>query len=209
MPPDPTAVPPPRSPLAALRRFARPLATAVVERCELCSAALAAEHQHLIEPASRRLLCACDACAVLFSDTTKYRRVPRRVRSLPGLHLDDARWAGLAVPIGLAFFFHSSAAGQVVAVYPSPAGPTEVLLDAGAWEDLVRDNPALGDMEPDVEALLVNRLGRARACLLVPIDVCYQLVGLVRARWRGLSGGDEVHEEITRFFHALEEKGHE
>jgi hypothetical protein len=58
-------------------------------------------------------------------------------------------------------------------------------------------------LEADVEALLVNRLGRGRACYLAPIDVCYHLVGLVRARWRGLSGGDDVHEEIARFFDAL------
>ena len=36
------------------------------ERCELCSAPLAHEHQHLIEPQTRRLVCACDPCALLF-----------------------------------------------------------------------------------------------------------------------------------------------
>ncbi len=66
--------------LASLRRFVRPRA-AVQERCELCDAALAAEHAHLVELASRRLVCACDACAILFDrqDAAKYRRVPRRI----------------------------------------------------------------------------------------------------------------------------------
>jgi hypothetical protein len=181
---------------------------AAVERCELCSAPLPADHAHLVEPASRQLLCACEACAILFSSQagTKYRRVPRRVRSLPDFRLTDGQWDSLLIPIGLAFFFHSSPAGKVVAIYPSPAGPTESLLDLGAWADVVRDNPVLKGMEPDTEALLVNRVGEARAYYLTPIDECYRLVGLIRARWRGLSGGTEVWEEIGRFFAALQER---
>ena len=63
----------------------RPRRAARTERCELCDAALAAEHTHLVELANRRLVCACDACAILFSgqDAGKYRRVPRRVQFLP------------------------------------------------------------------------------------------------------------------------------
>jgi len=203
---DPSASSRGRSPLAALRRFVRP--PAAVERCDLCSVALPADHQHLVEPANRQLLCACDACAILFSGRadTRYRRVPRRVRPLPDLRLTDAQWDGLLIPIGLAFFFHSSPTGKVVAVYPSPGGPTESLLDLGAWEDVVQDNPVLKEMEPDTEALLVNRVGDARAYYLAPIDQCYKLVGLIRAGWRGLSGGTEVWEEIGRFFAALAER---
>ena len=40
--------------LASLRRYVRPRAAAVRERCELCDAELAAEHSHLIEPATRQ-----------------------------------------------------------------------------------------------------------------------------------------------------------
>ena len=35
-------------------------------------------------------------------------------------------------------------------------------------------------MEPDVEALLINRVGPAREYFLAPIDECYRLVGLIR-----------------------------
>ena len=45
------------------------------------------------------------------------------------------------IPIDLAFFLYSSAAGQMVAVYPSPAGPTESLLQLEAWDDIARDHP--------------------------------------------------------------------
>ena len=61
-------------------------------------------------------------------------------------------------------------------------------------------------MEPDVEALLVNRARGARGHWLVPIDDCYALVGLIRTRWRGLTGGKDVWEEIGRFFTTLDRR---
>lgn len=203
-----------QSPFATLRRFIRPRAN--VERCELCSAAVAAAHQHLLEPLSRKLVCACDACALLFGNQGggKYRRVPRRIRSLPDFRLTDAQWESLLIPINMAFFFHSTPAEKVVALYPSPAGPTESLLGFESWEEIVGENPILQEMEPDVEALLVNRIRRGREAraqadvgyYLVPIDECYKLTGLIRAHWRGLSGGTEVWEEIERFFTSLQER---
>jgi hypothetical protein len=205
-PPIPAA-PASRGPIAALRQFARarPAAAAPEERCDLCAAPLAPEHQHLVEPAARRLLCACDACAILFDggEATKYRRVPRRVEAWPDFRLADERWAGLGIPIGLAFLFHSTPAGGPVAVYPSPAGGTEAPLAAAAWELLAEDNPALRRLAPDVEALLVNRIGTARDYYRAPIDECYRLAGLVRTHWRGLSGGAAVWGEIAAFFDRL------
>src|SRR5262249_33166577 len=53
---------------------------------------------------------------------------------LPDFRLTDAQWEGLLIPIQLAFFFHSSPAGRVIALYPSPAGPTESLLDLAIWD---------------------------------------------------------------------------
>ncbi len=196
-----------RSPFAALRRFVRPRA-APEERCELCSAALAAEHPHLVEPASRKLLCACDACAILFSDqrSAKYRRVPRRSAFLPDFRLTDVQWESLQLPIQLAFFFRHSPSGKVVALYPSPAGAMESLLSLEAWAELEADNPILRELEPDVEALLVNRVGQARLYFRAPIDECYKLAGLIRAHWRGFSGGDAVWDEIGKFFDGLKER---
>jgi hypothetical protein len=68
---------------------------------------------------------------------------------------------------------------------------------------LEKANPIVAEMEPDVEALLVNRARGAREHWLVPIDDCYDLVGLMRTRWKGLSGGKEVWQEIGRFFDQL------
>jgi hypothetical protein len=195
--------------LASLRRFARPRAPE--ERCELCSAPLGPEHDHLVELSSRRLACACEPCAILFGNqaAARYRRVRRRAQFLPDFRLADATWEGLQLPINLAFFMHSSAAGRVVAFYPSPAGATESLVALEAWQALVDDNPVLRELEPDVEALLVNRVGTAREHYQAGIDQCYKLVGLIRMHWRGFSGGPAVWEEIDRFFAGLKERsGH-
>jgi len=198
----------PRTALRSLRRFAR--RPAVQERCELCSAKLAADHAHLVELASRRLVCACEACGILFNTdgTAKYRRVPRRIQFLPAFQLSDVAWLSLDLPINLAFFLHSTAVGRVVAIYPSPGGATESLPPPDAWETLVEDNPILSDLEPDVEALLVNRLGPAHEHYRVGIDECYKLVGLVRTHWRSMSGGTEVWKEMGRFFADLKDRAH-
>jgi hypothetical protein len=195
---------------AVLRQFARRRAN--VERCEMCSRELGAEHEHLVEPASRRLICACSACAILFEGQSgkKYKRVPREVIFLRDFRLTDGQWDGLMVPIDMAFFFHSTPHGKVIALYPSPAGPTESLLTLDAWIEIVQGNPALSKMEPDVTALLVNRVGHGRGVCaeyyLVPIDECYKLVGLIRTHWHGLSGGTEVWREIGAFFAALKKR---
>lgn len=174
----------------------------------MCSAELAAEHQHLVEPASRQLSCACEACAILFSGQTgtKYKRVPRRIRALPDFELTDGQWDSLMIPIQLAFFYNSTPDNRVIALYPSPAGPTESLLALDSWNEIVADNPVLREMEADVEALLVKRVGGEREYYLVPIDECYKLVGLIRAHWRGLSGGTEVWREIGQFYDGLKKR---
>lgn len=183
-----------------------------VERCELCAADVGAEHPHLIEPASRKLLCTCNACAILFSGMgLKYKRVPRRVLALEDFHLSDGQWESLMIPISMAFFFRSTPDARVVAFYPSPAGATESLLPLETWKDLEDANPVLKEMEPDVEALLANRVGHVRGVaapeyFVLPIDECYKLVGLIRAHWRGLSGGTEVWREIENFFEQLKKK---
>jgi hypothetical protein len=207
----PTLPPPQESAFAALRQFARKRAS--VERCEMCSRELPHEHEHLVEPANRKLICSCDACAILFEgqEGTKYKRVPRRVLFLKDFQLTDGQWDGLMVPIEMAFFFKSTPHGKVIALYPSPAGPTESLLSLETWGDIEQANPVLSGMEADVMALLVNRVGHVRGAApaeyyLAPIDECYKLVGLIRTHWRGLSGGTEVWREIGAFFATLKKR---
>ncbi|MGH8274641.1 MAG: DUF5947 family protein [Gammaproteobacteria bacterium] len=193
--------------VAALQGFVGPQ-QAAVERCEVCRAEIGPEHAHLIEPESRRLLCACQACALLFDspEAKRYRRVPRTVTRLDDFELSDAEWDAFRIPINMAFFFRSSPRERIVGLYPGPAGATESLLDMAAWETLSAANPVLGELEEDVEALLVNRVQGAHEYYRVPIDRCYALVGQIRKHWHGISGGSEVQETIRSFFGNLSEE---
>jgi hypothetical protein len=124
--------------------------------------------------------------------------------------MTDAQWDSLMIPIEMVFMFRNSRLGKTIALYPSPAGAIESLLSLDTWSDIERDNPVLNDMEPDVEALLVNRVGALRGVkpefYAVPIDECYKLAGLIRMHWRGLSGGTEVWREVGTFFGELKGK---
>jgi hypothetical protein len=160
----------------------------------------------LLDMRSRKAVCSCDACGLLFADVEdgRFKLIPRDARPLPHFQMTDAEWEGLALPINLAFFFKSTPAAKVLALYPSPAGATESLLPMTSWDDLVTGNAALAEMRSDVEALLVNRVGENRKYFIAPMDACYELVGLIRMHWRGLAGGEAVWKEISAFFDKLE-----
>jgi Family of unknown function (DUF5947) len=206
------------SAFSSLRRFAQEesekaaaeAAEAVQERCELCSEPIPPEHRHLLNVSTREIICACRPCSILFdreaASEGRYRLIPDRRLFLEDFEISDAQWESLRIPVDMAFFFYSTPAERVVAFYPSPMGPTESLLKLSTWEELEESNPVLKGMERDVEALLVNRTRVARAHFLVPLAECYSLVGLIRSRWRGFSGGREVWEEIGRFFEELRER---
>ena len=204
------------SAFSSLRRFAEDESEkaveeeAALEHCDLCGEPIPPEHRHLLEVSTREMMCACRPCSILFdreaASEGRYRLVPDRRLFLEDFEMSDAQWDSLRIPVDMAFFFYSTPAERVVAFYPSPMGPTESLLKLSAWEELERRNPVLGAMDRDVEALLVNRVRGAREHFLVSIDECYSLVGLIRTRWRGLSGGREVWEEIERFFEQLRER---
>jgi hypothetical protein len=198
-----------------LRRFTRSRSSTsrAVEHCELCSAGLHHDHPHLVELATRQILCSCDACALLFDgmEKSRYKRVSRDSRYLANFEMSDGQWESLMIPINMAFLFRSSIENRIVALYPSPAGAVESLLPLDAWSEIAENNPVLHDLKPDIEALLVNRVGHAHGTreaeyYIAPIDECYKLVGLIRANWKGLSGGAEVWTEVGRFFQQLRSK---
>ncbi len=152
---------------------------------------------------TRDLQCACRPCALLFDRPAAaaghVRLVPERRLRIMDFELDDLAWEELRLPVDIAFFFRSSQAGRVVAMYPGPMGATESLLEFEAWEALETANPVLSTLEEDVEALLVDRAHGANGHWVVPIDVPYELAGLIRVQWRGLTGGKAVWQEIGRF----------
>ena len=192
------------NPFATLRRLARPQETP--RRCDLCSKALPPGHRHLLEMSNRQVACSCEHCAMRFQAVVggRFKLIPRHARALSDFRMTDAQWESLALPINLAFFFHNSSAGKMTAHYPRPAGATESLLPLTAWKSLLADNPVLAQMEPDVEALLINRMGTGHKYYLAPMDLCYELVGVIRLHWRGLSGGESVWEQLEAFFARLD-----
>jgi hypothetical protein len=196
----------PASALSVLSRIraGRPRVEPAYERCEMCGAPMAAEHGHVVNVSSRSLLCTCRPCYLLFTHDDAelaFRAVPERY--LPFADLSLPVWEELELPVGTAFLFLNSALDRVVAFYPGPAGATESELSLQAWERVVAAVPGLDALKPDVEALLVNsdpmQGGRTEA-YLVPIDVCYELVGHLRRLWRGFDGGEEVREQLDAFF---------
>ncbi|HUX68108.1 MAG TPA: DUF5947 family protein [Terriglobales bacterium] len=194
--------------MAALRRL-RPAAAAAAAaaRCELCAQPLGGGHEHVLERESGRIGCACTACALLFEGEGRaWRRLPRDSRALGGFELSAAEWAGLGIPIGLAFFWRAGG-GEGCAAYPSPGGAVRATIAPEAWAALEAAHPELGAMANEVEALLLNRMEGRQLAFVVPLDQAYRLVGLIRSAWSGWGGGPEVGRALRRYWAELEEGG--
>jgi hypothetical protein len=171
------------------------------ERCEMCAAPVADVHQHVVNVGSRQLLCTCRPCFLLFSHDQAqlaYRAVPDRYLGFPDVPAPV--WEELELPVGVAFLFLNSILGRVVAFYPGPAGATESELDLRAWDRLLEAVPGLATLQPDVEALLVRADEQHVEAFVVPVDLCYELVGHLRRLWRGFDGGQEVRDQLDAIF---------
>ena len=173
------------------------------EHCELCGAGLPGDHRHLIDLDDRRLLCACETCWSVRSGEANFRPAGVRVEWLDDFDLPDEAWASFSIPVGLAFFMRTGDPDRIVAFYPSPAGATESEIDSGSWERVRKLNPALERLEPDSEALIVDRMSGDHHHAIVPIDECYRLVGMIKTSWEGISGGTGPADAIGRFFAEL------
>jgi hypothetical protein len=190
--------------LRRLRPAEAPVARpAAEEQCELCTLTLQARHRHLLHLGERRIMCVCETCWAVRSGDGDFRPVGNRTLWLEDFAMSEAQWASFEIPIGLAFFMRSTVSEGVIALYPSPAGATECELDLEAWDRLCEDNPVLAELEPDSEALLVNRVAEPPQYVIAPIDVAYQLVGVVKSSWEGISGGAAVEQAIAGFFAGL------
>src|SRR5215813_11033108 len=131
-----------QSAIKTLRRLAKKQAQ--VEQCEFCSSIINSSHRHLLEIETRKVVCVCEPCALRFENGIgRWKLIPRDAIALPQFNLTDGEWEGFALPINLAFFFKSTPASKVIAMYPSPAGPTESLLSLADWGALVSGNPVL------------------------------------------------------------------
>ena len=143
-----------------------PAAPARAERCELCSLEICA-------PTIRTVRSDGPQAGVL---VRCLRVVVQRTQLMPGssgcrdeirllseFHMTDAQWDGLMVPINMAFFFRSSPEQGWWRHVPQSGGRHGVAAFAGGVErNCATRIPNSKKMEPDVEALLVNRIGHAR-----------------------------------------------
>ncbi|WP_328885658.1 DUF5947 family protein [Streptomyces sp. NBC_00316] len=206
----PAERPAPVSRPRGLRRFAGPPEPRQ-ERCELCGVPVTESgHRHLVDTEKRSLACACIPCALLFerqgAARGRFRTVPDRYLCDADHRLDDGAWERLQIPVGVAFFFRNAALDRLVALYPSPAGATESELDPETWQTVLGASSLAALLEPDVEALLMRRTEGRAECYLVPIDICYELVGRMRLLWQGFDGGAEARADLQAFFAHVEER---
>ena len=199
---EPTHEAPPGAILLPMAAAPAPAAHRDEEACELCGREVSDSHKHLIHIEQRRIVCTCATCWSIRSGDAEFRPVGNRRVWLDELRMTDEQWAAFGIPIGLAFFMISSVTGSVIALYPSPAGATESELDLRAWESLCEANPEL-ELEPDSEALIVNRLGDEPQQMIVPIDAAYGLVGVVKSAWEGITGGAGVPAAVSAYVEEL------
>jgi hypothetical protein len=194
----------------SIASFASSKRAALERCCELCSAPIGDRHRHIVEVGKRGVMCACEACGLLFANVdanTRYRTVPDRVRADRTFALTAHDWASLGIPVGVAFCYREAA--RAVICYPGPAGIVDAEVDPATWDAIAAATPLAATLEPDVEALLVRgvRGQPAMTCYLVPITAAYELVGRLRASWRGFSGGDDAERELDAFFAGLDRRG--
>lgn len=184
------------------------------KRCEICASPIDETHPHLLERETRKILCSCGPCAILFKDVAassgRLHTVPDRVLVDDATPIPDETWATLAIPVGLAFLSYDSWRAWWTAAYPSPAGPVRAEISAAAWDAFAGALPLARHVQPDVEALVLRRgRGGKRECFIAPIDTCYGLVGAIRMRWKGITGGDDVRAAIDAFFEELRARARE
>jgi hypothetical protein len=201
-------------------------------RCDLCAAPILPRHAHLVvtggtdgagdasqtgaapQAAGRRLRCACGPCALLFErppaagsgGESRLLRVPTDVHRWAA-EKDELRvlWDQLGIPVGLAFVMARQSGGGA-AVYPGAAGCIESPVEVERWNQLCCEVRALGALQAEVEALLVDRRGPSPRAYRVPIDECYRLAGYLRSGWRGLSGGPELSGQVNALLAELESR---
>ena len=177
-----------------------PASAASTATCELCPIGIGEDHRHLLHLVERRIVCVCETCWSMRSGDPEFRPPGSRTLWLEDFVMADEIWSASQIPIGLAFLLRSSVSGGVVALYPSPLGATESELELTAWDALCEANPILHQLEPDAEALIVNRTGDEHQYAIVPVDQCYRMVGLIKSRWEGITGGRGVEEAVGEFF---------
>ena len=159
----------------------------------MCSELIPEAHSHVVNLQHRNLMCACRACYLLFTQTGaaqgRYRAVPDRYLYDPAFALTDGQWDDLQIPVKMAFFFRNSTPRPLRRLLPQPRD-RPILLPLEVWATVLAANPAVADLESDVEVLLLSATAGPRSassCPSTPARIrrsrANALAGI--RRWRG------------------------
>ena len=178
------------------------------ERCELCAVAVPEDgHRHLVDTEKRALVCACVPCALLMEQpgaaAGRFRTVPARYLTDPGHRLDDSAWEASADPGRRRLLLPQRRARPAGRPLPEPGRSHRERTRTGhlgrpssaaaAWPN--SSNPTWR------RCCCAAPSGRCE-CYLVPIDICYELVGRMRLLWQGFDGGAEARADAGRVLRA-------
>ena len=97
--------------VSGLRGLAQPKPPEQVgpeERCDLCQTTVPSDHRHMLNLYERQIVCVCESCWALRSGDPEFRPTGSRTLWLEDFVLPEEIWAQFRIPIGLAFFMHSS-----------------------------------------------------------------------------------------------------
>jgi len=174
-------------------------------QCEMCAAPLVEKQRHLLDLAHHTLLSICPACARSFgprgANASLYRLIPTRHLALLDFQAADDSWAG---PVKVICLLRANETGSVLAVYLDPSGVRESIFDLDRWKTLRAANPLLESLEPDVETLLLQRMGPRPLAYIVPIDTCARLIHLLEDRRGKQEGECEIWQAVGSFFADLQ-----
>ena len=168
--------------LAAAARPAEPSRHAPRSAASCAASRSPPEHRHLLDLQRAALLCACRA---VLDPVRPPRRGRRPLRLVPERAGGCSTTSSSTTRCGRAR--HPGRPGVLLPEHAPPvawsrstrarSAPTESLLELTAWDELARRTRCSRELQPDVEALLVNRTGERARALARPVDRCYELVG--------------------------------
>ena len=165
----------------------RAAAPAPEERCEFCAVDIGERARPRRRPQDHRLLCVCRPCYLLFGAARRRRRpLPRRRRGGPPGRRPGARRGALgraADPRRPGLLLPPAGADAAAGVLPrARAAPPSPCSTWPRGHDIAGGEPgARRRSSPTSRRCCCAATTTASRCYLVPVDVCYELVGVVRA----------------------------
>ncbi len=172
--------------------------------CEVCNRLIPQTgHRHLLRLQTGQVVCACQHCTLLFdaSGQSQYQSIPTRIITLDRAMLGMEFWDAILSPVHLVGIVKRRG-GQAEIFYPSPAGAVSGGPISREFLTLSVQK-ALNAMNDEVEVLLFADISGMTEGFLIPLDRFYELIGLLRLNWQGLSGGNDVSRCIRQFFDQL------